>query len=80
MDDLDFNGVCSFSGDCRFAEMSKAGALDLASGLGGKIQKDEVLSAVEKYGKRENSLLFLCLLWLMPDSLFWNFFFFAPYL
>ncbi|XP_059598050.1 cycloartenol-C-24-methyltransferase isoform X1 [Vitis vinifera] len=35
----------------RFAEMSKAGALDLASGVGGKIQKDEVLSAVEKYEK-----------------------------
>ncbi|XP_034704677.1 cycloartenol-C-24-methyltransferase-like [Vitis riparia] len=31
--------------------MSKAGALDLASGVGGKIQKDEVLSAVEKYEK-----------------------------
>ncbi|XWS77394.1 hypothetical protein CRYUN_Cryun01aG0257800 [Craigia yunnanensis] len=29
--------------------MSKAGALDLASGLGGKIDKTEVLSAVEKY-------------------------------
>ncbi|KAJ4822737.1 Cycloartenol-C-24-methyltransferase [Turnera subulata] len=32
-------------------EMSKAGALDLASGLGGKIDKTEVLSAVEKYEK-----------------------------
>ncbi|KAK3223927.1 hypothetical protein Dsin_010952 [Dipteronia sinensis] len=31
--------------------MSKAGALDLASGLGGKIEKDEVLSAVEQYEK-----------------------------
>ncbi|KAH6803498.1 sterol methyltransferase 1 [Perilla frutescens var. frutescens] len=31
--------------------MSKAGALDLASGVGGKIQKDEVLSAVDKYEK-----------------------------
>ncbi|KAK8635777.1 hypothetical protein V6N13_004495 [Hibiscus sabdariffa] len=31
--------------------MSKAGALDLASGLGGKIDKTEVLSAVEKYEK-----------------------------
>ncbi|KAJ0095777.1 hypothetical protein Patl1_17159 [Pistacia atlantica] len=31
--------------------MSKAGALDLASGLGGKIDKSEVLSAVEKYEK-----------------------------
>lgn len=30
-------------------EMSKAGALDLASGLGGKIEKDDVLSAVDKY-------------------------------
>lgn len=29
--------------------MSKAGALDLASGVGGKIEKDEVMSAVEKY-------------------------------
>lgn len=29
--------------------MSKAGAFDLASGLGGKIQKDDVLSAVDKY-------------------------------
>ncbi|MBA0854194.1 hypothetical protein Goshw_027346 [Gossypium schwendimanii] len=29
--------------------MSKAGALDLASGLGGKIEKTEVLSAVEQY-------------------------------
>lgn len=28
--------------------MSKAGALDLASGLGGKIEKTEVLSAVEQ--------------------------------
>ncbi|EEF44601.1 cycloartenol-C-24-methyltransferase isoform X1 [Ricinus communis] len=31
--------------------MSKAGALDLASGVGGKIDKNEVLSAVEKYEK-----------------------------
>ncbi|KAI9169458.1 hypothetical protein LWI28_012623 [Acer negundo] len=31
--------------------MSKAGALDLASGVGGKIEKDEVLSAVEQYEK-----------------------------
>lgn len=31
------------------ARMSKAGALDLASGVGGKIDKTEVLSAVEKY-------------------------------
>ena len=30
-------------------EMSKKGALDLASGLGGKMDKKEVLSAVEKY-------------------------------
>lgn len=29
--------------------MSKPGAMDLASGLGGKIDKDEVLSAVDKY-------------------------------
>jgi len=29
--------------------MSKAGALDLATGLGGKIDKSDVLSAVEKY-------------------------------
>lgn len=29
--------------------MSKAGAFDLASGLGGKIDKNEVLSAVDKY-------------------------------
>ncbi|KAG6408575.1 hypothetical protein SASPL_131591 [Salvia splendens] len=31
--------------------MSKAGTLDLASGVGGKIQKDDVLSAVDKYEK-----------------------------
>uniref|UniRef100_A0A2P2LHM7 Cycloartenol-C-24-methyltransferase n=1 Tax=Rhizophora mucronata TaxID=61149 RepID=A0A2P2LHM7_RHIMU len=31
--------------------MSKAGALDLASGLGGKMEKSQVLSAVEKYEK-----------------------------
>ncbi|KAH8498897.1 hypothetical protein H0E87_017714 [Populus deltoides] len=31
--------------------MSKAGALDLATGLGGKIDKSDVLSAVEKYEK-----------------------------
>uniref|UniRef100_A0A0A0LD12 Methyltransferase n=1 Tax=Cucumis sativus TaxID=3659 RepID=A0A0A0LD12_CUCSA len=31
--------------------MSKTGALDLASGLGGKLEKNEVLSAVEKYEK-----------------------------
>ena len=29
--------------------MSKARALDLATGLGGKIEKQEVLSAVDKY-------------------------------
>lgn len=29
--------------------MSKAGAFDLASGVGGKIDKNEVLSAVDKY-------------------------------
>ncbi|KAJ0042633.1 hypothetical protein Pint_17898 [Pistacia integerrima] len=31
--------------------MSKSGALDLASGVGGKIQKKEVFSAVQKYEK-----------------------------
>ncbi|XP_077213801.1 cycloartenol-C-24-methyltransferase-like [Tasmannia lanceolata] len=31
--------------------MSKAGAMDLASGLGGKIDKKEVLSAVDQYEK-----------------------------
>lgn len=31
--------------------MSKSGTLDLASGVGGKIEKKEVLSAVEKYEK-----------------------------
>ncbi|XP_050211056.1 cycloartenol-C-24-methyltransferase [Mercurialis annua] len=31
--------------------MSKGGALDLASGVGGKIDKDDVLSAVDKYEK-----------------------------
>ncbi|ERN00850.1 cycloartenol-C-24-methyltransferase 1 isoform X2 [Amborella trichopoda] len=31
--------------------MSKAGALDLASGLGGKIEKEEVQSAVQEYEK-----------------------------
>lgn len=29
--------------------MSKGGAFDLATGLGGKIEKDDVLSAVDKY-------------------------------
>ena len=29
--------------------MSKTGAFDLASGVGGKIEKDDVLAAVEKY-------------------------------
>jgi sterol 24-C-methyltransferase len=29
--------------------MSKAGALDLASGVGGKISKEEVKSAVDEY-------------------------------
>ncbi|KAL7234341.1 hypothetical protein ACSBR1_017857 [Camellia fascicularis] len=29
--------------------MSKAGALDLATGVGGKIEKDDVLSAVQRY-------------------------------
>ncbi|KAG5583418.1 hypothetical protein H5410_054045 [Solanum commersonii] len=33
------------------AAMSKSGTLDLASGVGGKIEKKEVLSAVEKYEK-----------------------------
>ncbi len=36
-------------GVLRNCEMSKKGALDLASGLGGKLDKKEVLSAVEKY-------------------------------
>lgn len=36
--------ICFFN-----LQMSKTGALDLASGLGGKIDKSEVLSAVEKY-------------------------------
>lgn len=36
-------------GGWQKVEMSKAGALDLASGLGGKIDKDDVLSAVDKY-------------------------------
>lgn len=31
--------------------MSKAGAMDLATGLGGKIEKEEVLDAVDKYEK-----------------------------
>ncbi|KAL8500834.1 hypothetical protein ACS0TY_020426 [Phlomoides rotata] len=31
--------------------MSKAGTLDLASGVGGKIEKNDVLSAVDKYEK-----------------------------
>ena len=38
--------------------MSKAGALDLASGLGGKIDKTEVLSAVEKYSSDFSFLTF----------------------
>ncbi|KAI3739082.1 hypothetical protein L2E82_29473 [Cichorium intybus] len=33
------------------SKMSKAGALDLASGVGGNIEKDEILSAVDKYEK-----------------------------
>ncbi|KAH9774422.1 cycloartenol-C-24-methyltransferase [Citrus sinensis] len=37
--------------DRYIARMSKAGAFDLASGVGGKIDKTEVLSAVEKYEK-----------------------------
>ncbi|KAK9050250.1 hypothetical protein SSX86_030779 [Deinandra increscens subsp. villosa] len=50
--DFDRNSciVISLQTDNRVA-MSKAGALDLASGLGGKIQKDDVLSAVDKYEK-----------------------------
>ncbi|XP_078170471.1 cycloartenol-C-24-methyltransferase 1-like [Carex rostrata] len=35
--------------------MSKAGALDLASGLGGKISKDDVKSAAEQYEKYHTS-------------------------
>ncbi|KAF7137453.1 hypothetical protein RHSIM_Rhsim07G0057300 [Rhododendron simsii] len=38
-------------GDCSSLRMSKAGAFDLATGVGGKIEKDEVLSAVDKYEK-----------------------------
>uniref|UniRef100_A0A0D9WWQ0 SAM-dependent methyltransferase Erg6/SMT-type domain-containing protein n=1 Tax=Leersia perrieri TaxID=77586 RepID=A0A0D9WWQ0_9ORYZ len=44
--------------DCRWrgsdrssAAMSRSGALDLASGVGGKITKDEVKSAVDEYEK-----------------------------
>uniref|UniRef100_A0A453J4X5 Uncharacterized protein n=1 Tax=Aegilops tauschii subsp. strangulata TaxID=200361 RepID=A0A453J4X5_AEGTS len=33
------------------AAMSKSGALDLASGLGGKIDKEQVKSAVDEYEK-----------------------------
>ncbi|CAK9187437.1 unnamed protein product [Ilex paraguariensis] len=43
--------VVFFLEDWELLEMSKAGALDLASGLGGKIEKDDVLSAVDKYEK-----------------------------
>ncbi|TQE12968.1 hypothetical protein C1H46_001343 [Malus baccata] len=41
--------LCSW--ESQEEEMSKAGALDLASGLGGKIDKTDVLSAVDKYEK-----------------------------
>ncbi|TVU41833.1 hypothetical protein EJB05_15388, partial [Eragrostis curvula] len=36
--------------------MSKAGALDLASGLGGKINKEEVKSAVDEYVSESQQL------------------------
>lgn len=39
--------------------MSKAGALDLATGLGGKIEKNEVLSAVEQYVKFDLFFVFV---------------------
>lgn len=45
-------------GDCSSLQMSKAGAFDLATGVGGKIEKDEVLSAVDKYTLSLQFLLF----------------------
>ncbi|KAL7197420.1 hypothetical protein ACSBR2_020038 [Camellia fascicularis] len=46
--------------------MSKSGAFDLATGVGGKIEKKEVLSAVEKYIYFPQttlcSLIMLCIL------------------
>ena len=41
--------------------MSKTGALDLASGVGGKIKKKEVQSAVEQYGSNLCPLIFACI-------------------
>lgn len=41
--------------------MANSGALDLTSHLGGKIQKDDVLDAVDKYFYIHS---FLCLLYL----------------
>lgn len=53
--------------------MSKAGALDLASGLGGKIAKDDVLSAVDKYFHRFLSFLILLSALMHVDFLFFYF-------
>ena len=49
--------------------MSKAGALNLATGLGGKIDKSDVLSAVEKYSSLPSlfmqDLIFLFLIYIV---------------
>jgi hypothetical protein len=42
--------------------MSRTGALHLASGLGGKISKEEVKSAVEQYVYAATSINNLCFL------------------
>lgn len=55
--------------------MSKAGAFDLASGLGGKIAKDDVLSAVDKYFHRFLSCLILVSALMHVDFLFFLFYF-----
>lgn len=48
-------------GGWQKVEMSKAGALDLASGLGGKIDKDDVLSAVDKYTLSLHTHIYVCI-------------------
>ena len=52
--------------------MSKSGALDLASGVGGKLQKKQVLSTVQRYlpFPVENAYaLFLVFFWLIEKIL-----------
>lgn len=54
--------------------MSKAGAFDLASGLGGKIDKNEVLSAVDKYFPLSRISHFLYLEFSLKCMVIWSFF------